>query len=195
MGPRHSFWSVLGRAEAPKFGSGTRAVRGGVNPAPAAAAAEELRAKGHLLFEVLGEATRVGNRGVALFAPIRAECGLSGIEVLTLIAIAHAHAPPTVPQVGRSLGHPRQVIQRAVRVLEEAGLVQPLPNPGHKRAALLVVTDKGRQVGRRVDAQALEIATGVAEDLQLDLATLQAVIEGLQVLRRRVDERIIGSGD
>lgn len=201
-GPRHGFWSVLGPANAAKFGSGTRAARGEVNPGKASGPSGgpdggpggDLVAKGRLLFDILGEATRVANRGVTLFAPIREESGLSGIEVLTLICIAHAHQPPTVPQVGRSLGHPRQVIQRAVRVLEEGGLVKPLPNPGHKRAALLALTDKGKATARKVDGRALEIATGVAEDLSLDLEALTTAVEALQVLRRRIDERMIGSG-
>jgi DNA-binding MarR family transcriptional regulator len=138
---------------------------------------------------ILGEAVRVAGRCHRLFARVRAACDLSGIETLTLIAIAHAPAPPTVPQVGRSLGHPRQVIQRAVRVLEQRGLVRLCPNPGHKRAALLVATDLGREVGRAVDAQSAEIIADLADDLETDLATLRRMGDGLIALRHRIDER------
>lgn len=193
MGPRHSFWSVLGPAEAPRYGNGSRASRGGVNPAGSVAAESEARVAE--LIVILGEASRVASRCNQMFAHIREDCGLSGIEVLTLIGIAHAATPPTVPQIGRSLGHPRQVIQRAVRVLEEQRLVQPLPNPGHKRAALLVATEKGRELGATIDAQAAEIIADLAGGLDLDLGLLRAMSEGMLTLRDRIDERLTDKND
>lgn len=195
MGPRHSFWGVLGPAEAAKFGHGSRTSRGGVNPSGSAAAESEAQAKVSELVVILGEANRIAGRCVQMFSRVREDCGLSGIEVLTLIGIAHAPTPPTVPQIGRSLGHPRQVIQRAVRVLEDEGLVQPLPNPGHKRAALLVATVKGRALGQAIDAQAAEIIAGLANGLDLDLGMLSAMSEGLLTLRNRIDERMSDKND
>ncbi len=194
MGPRHSFWGVLGPAEAPKYGIGSRVSRGGVNPG-SANSENEGPAKVAELVTILGEATRVAGRCTQMFSRIREDCGLSGIEVLTLIGIAHAPTPPTVPQIGRSLGHPRQVIQRAVRVLEDEGLVQPLPNPGHKRAALLVATEKGRALGKAVDAQAAEVIAGLADGLDLDLGSLRAMSDGLLALRHRIDERMTDAAD
>jgi DNA-binding MarR family transcriptional regulator len=149
-----------------------------------------VQAKVHELLLILGEANRVAGRCLQIFARIRRDCDLSGIEVLTLIAIAHATTPPTVPQIGRSLGHPRQVIQRAVRVLEERGLVKPLPNPGHKRAALLVATEQGRALGCSIDTQAAGIIADLADGLELDLGMLGAMSEGLLALRDRIDSRI-----
>ena len=198
MGPRHSFWSVLGPAEPAKFGTGSRESRGGVNPGEARVDAElaaEGQAKVMELVTILGEATRVAGRCTQMFSRIREDCGLSGIEVLTLIGVAHAPTPPTVPQIGRSLGHPRQVIQRAVRVLEEEGLVQTLPNPGHKRAALLVATDKGRRLGAAIDAQAAEIIARLAGVSGLDLGSLRAMSDGLLTLRDRIDEHMTSHPD
>jgi DNA-binding MarR family transcriptional regulator len=83
------------------------------------------------------------------------------------------------------------VIQRAVRVLEERGLVRPLPNPGHKRAALLVATEDGRALGLALDAQAAEIFADLADGLELDMGVLGAMSEGLLALRDRIDERFI----
>jgi DNA-binding MarR family transcriptional regulator len=148
------------------------------------------QAKVQELVVILGEANRVAGRCLQIFARVRQQCDLSGIEMLTLIAITHAITPPTVPQIGRSLGHPRQVIQRAVRVLEQRGLVQPLPNPGHKRAALLVETDDGRALGHAIDAQAAEIIADLADGLDLDIDVLGAMSVGLLALRDRIDERI-----
>lgn len=193
MGPRHSFWSVLGPAEAPKFGAGSRSSRGGVNPGGASEG--DAQARVSELVVILGEANRIAGRCLQMFSRVREDCGLTGIEVLTLIGIAHAPTPPTVPQIGRSLGHPRQVIQRAVRVLEDEGLVQPLPNPGHKRAALLVATEKGRVLGQAIDAQAAQVIAGLAEGLDLDLGMLRAMSAGLLTLRDRIDERISDKND
>ena len=197
MGPRHSFWSVLGPAEAPKFAVGAQAPGGGGNLANSAAnsnaAESEAQARATQLAVILGEANRIAGRCLLMFSRVREDCGLTGIEVLTLIGIAHAATPPTVPQIGRSLGHPRQVIQRAVRVLEDEGLVQPLPNPGHKRAALLVATERGRALGRAIDGQSAQVIAGLADDLDLDLGMLGAMSEGLLTLRDRIDERMSGS--
>ena len=189
MGPRHSFWSVLGPAEAPRFGSGSRAARGGVDPAVAASVEGETQAKVAELLTILGESHRIGVRLLQMFAGVREEAGLSGIEVLTLIGVANASRPPTVPQMGRSLGHPRQVIQRAVRVLEEEGLVALEPNPGHKRAALLVATEKGRALGREIDAHCAQIIAGLTNGLELELTDLAVMSDGLLALRRRIDGR------
>ena len=109
-----------------------------MNPAGSTDAEDEAPAKVAELIVILGEANRVASRCLQIFSRLREASGLSGLEVLTLMAITHAVTPPTVPQVGRSLGHPRQVIQRAARVLEQRGFVEALPNPGHKRAALLI---------------------------------------------------------
>jgi DNA-binding MarR family transcriptional regulator len=180
---------VLGPARAPKFGSGSHAARGGIDPGRSGPdAGEERAARVAELVVILGEATRVATRCQQNFAQVREDSGLSGIEVLTLMAITHAVQPPTVPQVGRSLGHPRQVIQRAVRVLEQEGLVQALPNPGHKRAALLAATEKGRELGASIDGEAAEIIAGLADGLDLDLAALRTMSEGLLALRDRMDE-------
>jgi DNA-binding MarR family transcriptional regulator len=193
MAQRHSFWSVLGPAEAPRFGSGAHASRGGIDPH--GADAEDSEARVAELVVILGEINRVSGRCLQMFSRIREACDLTGIEVLTLIGIAHATTPPTVPQIGRSLGHPRQVIQRAVRVLEEKGLVQPLPNPGHKRAALLVATDRGHELGRAIDAQAAEVIGELADGLALDLGELSTMSRGLLALRDRIDERMSDKPD
>jgi DNA-binding MarR family transcriptional regulator len=192
LGPSHSFWNVLGPAQAPRYGSGPHGLRGGIDPASATTREPEGEGEGAArvarLVVILAEANRVATRCMRDFSRVRDSSGLSGIEALTLMAIAHAAKPPTVPQVGRSLGHPRQVIQRAVRVLEQAGLVESRPNPAHKRAALLVVTDGGRKLARGIDAEAAQVIAGLAEGLDLDLPALAALGDGLLALRQRMDD-------
>ncbi|MYM63119.1 helix-turn-helix domain-containing protein [Pseudomaricurvus sp. HS19] len=69
---------------------------------------------------------------------------LSRLEGLVLLAIIEAGHPLTAPQVGRNLGHSRQVIQRIANQLVDLGLLRKLPNPDHKTAALLEATDTGK---------------------------------------------------
>lgn len=89
------------------------------------------------------EAARLRGRMRALFAETRAESGLPEMELMVLTAVVNAATPPTVAQIGRSLGHPRQVVQRAANALAELGLVAFADNPEHKRASLIVATEAG----------------------------------------------------
>ncbi|APZ98270.1 hypothetical protein BWQ93_07085 [Sphingopyxis sp. QXT-31] len=89
------------------------------------------------------EVARLRGRMRALFAETRAESGLPEMELMVLTAVVNAATPPTVAQIGRSLGHPRQVVQRAANRLAELKLVELTDNPEHKRASLIVATKAG----------------------------------------------------
>lgn len=167
MGPRHIFWA-------------------GEKAGIAAGETHSHAAKVSTVIDIIGEVNRVAVRCTGLFTQVREASGLSGIEALTLCAIVNAETPPTVPQVGRILGHPRQVIQRAVRVLVDAGFVQPQVNPGHKRAALLTGTTAGSDLAQKIYDSARDIASVLAEDL--DIKSLSGVHQGLERLRDRIDE-------
>jgi DNA-binding MarR family transcriptional regulator len=101
---------------------------------------------------------RIHGRLRESFAAARAGSGLSDIEHTVLAAVVEAQRPPTVPQIGRALGHPRQVIQRAANALEASGLIAFTANPDHKRAALLVATGEGRTVQAAANRRAARIA-------------------------------------
>ncbi|MFZ4604472.1 MAG: MarR family winged helix-turn-helix transcriptional regulator, partial [Caulobacterales bacterium] len=89
--------------------------------------------------------------------------GLSEMEMTVLNGVVGADTPPTVPRIGRSLGHPRQVIQRAANALIAKGLIAALPNPDHKRAVLLGATPSGRALKRKADSHAARLAARVIE--------------------------------
>jgi DNA-binding MarR family transcriptional regulator len=136
---------------------------------------------------LISELFLLQGRLTSIFAGIRDIADLSGVEALTLSAVISADRPVTVPQIGRSLGHARQVIQRAARVLEGRGLITTRDNPGHKRAAFLVATDAGLEVKRRFDRTAHDVMAILAQDL--DRATVRTTQEGLLTLRRVVEAR------
>ena len=71
--------------------------------------------------------------------------GLTSARWQILGAIVAADRPQPVAWLARDLGANRQNVQRIVNDLEKEGLVAFEPNPHHRRAQLVVLTDKGRQ--------------------------------------------------
>ena len=118
---------------------------------------------------LIDSVSRVQGRLKSAFADARSSAALSDMEMTVLNAVVEASHPPTVPQIGRGLGHPRQVIQRAANALVEAGLIAPQQNPDHKRAALLVATTEGLAVKAEADARGKAIADAVLETVDPDL--------------------------
>ena len=97
------------------------------------------------LVMLIEEAIRLRDSAQEILSVALEGPSLSRLEGLILLAITESDQPQTAPQVGRVLGHSRQVVQRAANHLVELGLLQKLPNPDHKTAHLLEVTDAGKQ--------------------------------------------------
>lgn len=134
---------------------------------------------------LIDEIIRLTPRIKTIFAEVNASLGLSAMELTVLSAIVNASHKPTVPQIGRSLGNPRQVIQGAVNKLIEKGLVETTINPDHKRAPLLLVTRRGREAKRNIDQRATTemdallsiLSVAECERLWRDLHDLRVRIE------------------
>lgn len=141
------------------------------------------------LIAIFSETGRIVAKNRILFHGVRNGTGLTGSEALMLIEIVRAAEPCSVPQIGRSLGSPRQVVQRAIKVLERDGLIVPLPDKSHKRAPLLAPTELGRATIARIDAAAREIMAVMVASMPA--ASLDATHAGLVALREQID-RCIG---
>ncbi|MDB5724277.1 MAG: transcriptional regulator [Novosphingobium sp.] len=139
------------------------------------------------LIGLVDEVTRLHGRLKTAFSPARRSVGLGQSEMTVLNAVVEAERPPTVPQIGRSMGSPRQLIQRSANVLMEAGLVEAAPNPDHKRAALLIPTQKGIELKRQADAKADEIAAVLAE--LIDMNDALAATRSLAAVRRVLEDK------
>jgi DNA-binding MarR family transcriptional regulator len=74
-----------------------------------------------------------------------ARLGLTSARWQILGAIAAAERPQPVAWLARDLGANRQNVQRIVNDLQGEGLVAFQPNPHHRRAQLVALTDKGRR--------------------------------------------------
>lgn len=87
---------------------------------------------------------------------------LAKLDTLTLGAAAVMPGELTVAQVGRMFSFPRQSVQRSANALVEAGLVELVPNPQHKRAPLLRATEEGTRVQRASEQQARRLSASLA---------------------------------
>jgi DNA-binding MarR family transcriptional regulator len=140
------------------------------------------------LVGLVDEVSRINGRLKSVFAESRRETGLGESEMMVLNAVVEAERAPTVPQIGRSLGHPRQLVQRAAGALMAQGLIEAAPNPDHKRAVLLTPTTRGIELKRRSDVRAEEIAA--AFGLAVDLEAAKAATKMLRALRRQLEAQL-----
>lgn len=149
--------------------------------------ANEVRftAAGAALFRLLGAVDAL-ERAVPETAASRGRLGL-------LRGLAR-RGPRTMSALARARGTSRQAVQRLARSLEREGIVEILPNPGDRRAPLLALTARGRQVYRelaRSEAAALNrVACGLeAGDLHAAARLLRRVRECPAGRARRPESR------
>ncbi|MBR0744184.1 winged helix-turn-helix transcriptional regulator [Bradyrhizobium japonicum] len=108
-----------------------------------------------------------------------ASLGLTSARWQILGAIADAERPEPVAWLARNLGANRQNVQRIVNDLARDGLVVFEVNPHHRRAQLVVLTDKGRQV---YDAAG-----------RLQVPWVNGLSDGLSVKEIEIAHRVIGA--
>jgi DNA-binding MarR family transcriptional regulator len=142
----------------------------------------------HPLVGLVDEVIRINGRLKSLFAESRQLTGLGQSEMMVLNAVVEAERAPTAAQIGRSLGQPRQLVQRAADALVAEGLIETAPNPDHKRAVLLKPTPRGVEIKRVSDARAAEIAAGF--DGAVDLEAARSATQALRALRRQLEAQL-----
>jgi DNA-binding MarR family transcriptional regulator len=114
-----------------------------------------------------------------------ARLGLTSARWQILGAIAYAERPQPVAWLARDLGANRQNVQRIVNDLREEGLVAFEVNPHHRRAHLVVLTDKGR----RSFAAAMELQAPWVNGLSdgLSVKDIEAVYRVVTTLRKKLE--------
>lgn len=135
----------------------------------------------------LDELYRTRGRVLLAFGSVY-EDDLTDVEVVVFNAVAGAPHPPTVPQIGRSLGHARQVIQRAANSLIERGWIETMANPDHKRAHCLIVTALGRSAKDKADRRGLELAERITEGL--DREVIEDGRKALHAIREVLESKL-----
>lgn len=107
--------------------------------------------------------------------------GLTSARWQILGAIVAAERAQPVAWLARDLGAARQNVQRIVNDLERDGLVTFETNPHHRRAQLVVLTDKGRQSFDTAMRLQLPWVNGLADGLTMkELETVSRVVTALR---------------
>lgn len=88
---------------------------------------------------------RLNNRLLAAGDRLVADIGLTSARWKVLGTISAAKRPQPVAWLARDMAGNRQNVQRIVNDLVKEGLVEFQPNPHHRRAPLVVLTDAGKQ--------------------------------------------------
>ncbi|MEE2952347.1 MAG: MarR family transcriptional regulator [Pseudomonadota bacterium] len=125
------------------------------------------------VFAVSGQLIETGN---ALVAPL----GLTSAWWQVLGALRYSPAPLPTASIARNMGLTRQAVQRSVDILADRGLVEFRPNPHHRRAKLVVLTEAGQEAVSRAEQAAGPIDQAIvdrigSQQIREAVATLQAV--------------------
>jgi DNA-binding MarR family transcriptional regulator len=80
--------------------------------------------------------------------------------------------PLPVSGIARAMGITRQSVQRIADLLVDKGLAEYRPNPAHRRAKLVAVTEAGRDAIKRINPQHAVLAKRLADELGPEQFTL-----------------------
>jgi DNA-binding MarR family transcriptional regulator len=107
--------------------------------------------------------------------------GLTSARWQILGAIVAAERPQPVAWLARDLGANRQNVQRIINDLHKEGVVAFEANPHHRRAQLVILTDKGKQMFDAAMRLQAPWINGLSEGLLVkDIQTFHRVIVALR---------------
>jgi len=136
--------------------------------------------------EIVLEAFRLNGRLLAAGERLVEPLGLSSARWQVLGAIHFAEAPQPVAWLARSMGLSRQGVQRIANELEKEGLVAFEPNPHHRRANLVVLTEQGREVYQAAERRQIEWVNALSRDFTVD--DIQCALKVMAAMRSRLEE-------
>ena len=124
---------------------------------------------------------RLNNRVLTSGDRLVAQLGLTSARWQILGAIVEAERPEPVAWLARDMGGSRQNVQRIVNDLEKEGLLEFQPNPHHRRAQLVVLTDKGRETFDAAMRLEAPWANNLADGLSVaDIKTAHRIMVALR---------------
>ncbi len=127
------------------------------------------------IFHINGRLLAAGDR---LTKPL----GLTSARWQVLGAIEARSLP--VAQIARNMGLARQNVQRLADILEKEGIVEYAPNPDHKRAKLVSLTDRGRRTMKELGH--LQVTWANQTSSGVSLAEMQTALDVIHKLRSRL---------
>lgn len=141
---------------------------------------------GEALTDLILDLFRLNNRFLAAGDRLVADLGLTSARWQILGAIVNAERAQPVAWLARDLGANRQNVQRIVNDLHQEGLVAFEVNPHHRRAQLVILTDKGRQTYEAASRLQAPWVNRFADGLAIkDIKTMHGVMTHL---RRKLEE-------
>ena len=113
------------------------------------------------------------------------DLGLTSARWQVLGAIAFSPVPLPVAHIARNMGLTRQAVQRSVDEMREDGLVRLDPNPHHRRAMLVMMTERGEAAYSAASARQERWADALA--VGLSPKSVEAAGLLLRELQRRLN--------
>ncbi|WJR79913.1 MarR family winged helix-turn-helix transcriptional regulator [Bradyrhizobium sp. NP1] len=144
---------------------------------------------GEALTNLMLDLFRLSSRLLTVGDRLAAGLGLTSARWQILGAIVEAERPQPVAWLARDLGANRQNVQRIVNDLHGEGLVAFEANPHHRRAQLVVLTDKGKRTFDTAMELQAPWVNGLSEGLSVkDLQTVHRVVAALRKKLESKDE-------
>ena len=131
------------------------------------------------------ETFRLNGALIALGDAVAAPVGLTSARWQVMGAIAEARGALPVSSLARNMGLVRQSVQRIVDELTTLGLLRLAPNPHHRRAKLVELTDRGATLFEEVNTRWLAFADALLASIGSGEAERGAAF--LRLLRERVE--------
>ena len=115
------------------------------------------------------------------------DLGLTSARWQVLGVVANVPLPLTLASIARTIGLTRQSVRSVTAELIASGLVELEPNPHHRRAHLVVLTEKGREVERAARRRQLPWAAGLGQGLSS--AQIEKTVTLLQTVLARLEQQ------
>lgn len=124
--------------------------------------------EGHAFTEVAIETFKLSGLLAAEGDRIAGPLGLSSARWKILGALARSEAPLTVSQIARYMGQSRQAVQSLANIMSETKFIEFQDNPNHKRAKLVALSPKGKEVYERMEAIQMPWANEFSSQLSIN---------------------------
>jgi DNA-binding MarR family transcriptional regulator len=137
------------------------------------------------LTELILDVFRLNGALLASGDALVGDLGLTSARWQVLGAIALSPVPLPVAHLARNMGLTRQAVQRSVDEMRNDGLLQLDPNPHHRRAMLVTMTERGQSAYRAASERQARWADVLAAGLSSKDIEAASVL--LRELQRRLD--------
>jgi DNA-binding MarR family transcriptional regulator len=135
--------------------------------------------------EFVGEVFRLNGQLLASAECLSREINVSPARWQTIAVLRNGPLP--VAGIARELGIRRQSVQHNVDRLVSQGLAELRPNPLHRRARLVALTDRGQAVMAQLAGFQASLTRLFVGDLGLSAGELRRLAGDLRRIRRQAD--------